>query len=176
MKIFRLALISILAPLFFSACSSDDPDRPLVGDEWIDPDFAALMQNRGYIADAKTVTPSDVADIERIFINGSYESYVNGEGLTSLHGLEYFKNLSYLDCRHNQLTQLDVSKNSQLSSLDCGKNQLTQLDIFSNKELIYFFCFDNPGENGCLISMLGLTTQISLLILPAEAGTMQESA
>ena len=62
------------------------------------------------------------------------------EGITSLEGIEYFTALTYLNCRDNELTQLDVSKNLALTSLDCNNNQLTQLDVSKNIELSELYC------------------------------------
>jgi hypothetical protein len=38
-------------------------------------------------------------------------------------------NFKLLDCSENQLTSLDVSKNTALTELHCGSNQLTSLDV-----------------------------------------------
>ena len=47
------------------------------------------------------------------------------------------------DCSDNQLTSLDVSKNTALTSLDCFNNQLTSLDLSQNTALTTLYCFDN---------------------------------
>jgi Leucine-rich repeat (LRR) protein len=46
-------------------------------------------------------------------------------GITDLTGIEAFTALTYLDCRYNELTSLDVSKNTALTELYCYENQLT---------------------------------------------------
>ena len=93
------------------------------------------------------------------------ENHLN---ISSLKGIEHFKNLTYLSCEgfalvgklssldiskntalkyllcgSNQLTQLDVSKNSALEYLLCGSNQLTQLDVSKNTALKYLSCNNN---------------------------------
>lgn len=45
-----------------------------------------------------------------------YEDYVDGKGLTSLKGIEYFTALEYLVCGNNQLTVMDVSRNTALTA------------------------------------------------------------
>ena len=55
-----------------------------------------------------------------------------GKSITSLEGIEHFTSLKELNCRDNQLTELDVSNNSELKSLDCRENQLTELDVSNN--------------------------------------------
>ena len=81
---------------------------------------------------------------------------VSNKGLTSLEGIEYFINLKQLICYNNGLTNLDVSKNTQLTVLDCGNdyyntdiaekrpyyNRYTNLDISKNTQLIVFQCIN----------------------------------
>ena len=49
---------------------------------------------------------------------------VYDEGITNLKGIEHFTALLGIDCSHNQLTALDVSKNTQLKELYCEGNQI----------------------------------------------------
>ena len=48
---------------------------------------------------------------------------MNSKKLKNLNGIEHFVNLIRLDCEKNQLTQLDVTKCTQLTELICEKNQ-----------------------------------------------------
>ena len=66
-----------------------------------------------------------------------------GKSITSLEGIEHFTSLKELNCRDNQLTELDVSNNSELKSLDCRDNQLTELDVSNNSELESLDCYEN---------------------------------
>lgn len=84
--------------------------------------------------------------------------------ISSLEGLEHFKNLETLvcsgnklssidismnveigdlECKSNQLTDLDISKNTKLSYLDCSENQLTRLNVSNNPDLSWLICNDN---------------------------------
>lgn len=54
---------------------------------------------------------------------------VSNQGITSLKGIEYFTNLESLNCRGNQLTQLDVNANRQLKNLNAKANWLTSLTL-----------------------------------------------
>ena len=71
------------------------------------------------------------------------EINVYNKGIETLEGIEYFPNLFYLNCRKNQLTELDVSKNPALWCLECDENQLTSLDVSQNAELVYLYCNSN---------------------------------
>ena len=89
---------------------------------------------------------------------------VNDKNIFNLKGIEYFTKLNELNCSNNQLTSLDLSKNTllkyltcdnnQLTSLDvsrcvllskleCYKNKLTSLDVANNTELLYLYCHTN---------------------------------
>lgn len=54
---------------------------------------------------------------------------VSNQGIASLKGIEYFTNLESLNCRGNQLTQLDVNANRQLKNLNAKANWLTSLTL-----------------------------------------------
>ena len=70
-----------------------------------------------------------------------------GKNISSLEGIEYFTTLTTLDCSHNQLTSLDVSKNNTLTKLSCIDNQLTNLDISKNTALTILYCSNNSLTN-----------------------------
>ena len=62
-----------------------------------------------------------------------------------LTALDVSKNtaLKGLFCYNNQLTALDVSKNTALTTLSCSNNQLTTLDVSKNTALTMLVCSDN---------------------------------
>ena len=63
--------------------------------------------------------------------------------IASLKGIEFFTALTQLVCSYNQLTSLDVSKNTALTELYCYENQLTSLDVSKNTALTVLACFGN---------------------------------
>ena len=81
-------------------------------------------------------TPDEIAAIERID-RGDYN-------INSLKGIEHFTALKELHCHNNQLTSLDVSKNSALTVLKCSGNPLTSLDVSQNTKLEWLRC-SNTG-------------------------------
>lgn len=54
------------------------------------------------------------------------------KNITNLSGIEDFTALKELDCSNNQITNLEVSKNTQLTSLVCGSNSLTTINLSKN--------------------------------------------
>jgi hypothetical protein len=61
----------------------------------------------------------------------------------SLQGIEYFTELTTLNCHNCKLTSLDISKNTKLVKLLCFDNQLTALDVSLNTELTTLTCWNN---------------------------------
>ena len=60
-----------------------------------------------------------------------------------LTGIEIFTNITDLICSGNQLTKLDLSKNTKLVTLYCGNNQLTELDVSKCTKLVELVCGEN---------------------------------
>ena len=83
----------------------------------------------GTISDAKLANVTDIT--------------VNNMDITSLKGVEYFTELTGLDCTANKLTSLDVKKNTKLTYLSCQSNEISSLDITKNTKLTSLNCFYN---------------------------------
>ncbi len=76
-------------------------------------------------------------------INEITQVCVDGKGIKSLKGIEYFTSLYNLLCRNNQLTALNISNNTALQWLYCSNNMLTVLDISNNTVLTELDCSCN---------------------------------
>lgn len=63
--------------------------------------------------------------------------------IRSLEGMEYFRYLTMLECKENELTSLDVSNYPELEILSCDNNALTSLDVSRNPELTTLYCSGN---------------------------------
>lgn len=75
------------------------------------------------------------------FVNLS-QPYCDGNNLTTL---DVSKNtaLIVLDCSGNQLTSLDLSKNTALKLMDCSTNKITGINVSKNTQLKMLICYDN---------------------------------
>ena len=107
-----------------------------------DPVFRAWCQAQtawDTDGDGKLSAKEAVA-VTGIDVSGSYE--VRG-GIKSLNGIEYFTGLTVLRCESNQLTALDVSKNTALTGLWCLDNQLSALDVSGCTALSELNCYGN---------------------------------
>ena len=79
--------------------------------------------------------------------------------VTSLQGIEYFKNLDLLDCSINNLTSLKLGNNTNLRMLRCSGNQLTSLDVSKNINLDFLDC----SINNLTSLKLGNNTNLRML-------------
>lgn len=81
--------------------------------------------------------------------------------------------LTRLSCYGNQLTFLDMSKNTALTALDCSENQLTSLDVSKNTALKRLFYQGNPGQDGYFdVKMLRVYLSLRLLTRDRTAISM----
>lgn len=68
---------------------------------------------------------------------------ITNTNCTDLTGIAYFANLTELNCYHNKLTTLDVSKNAKLSALRCYNNGMVELNLGDITHLTLLECNDN---------------------------------
>jgi Leucine-rich repeat (LRR) protein len=68
---------------------------------------------------------------------------VAGKDISDLTGIEAFTNITVLECHSNNLTSLDVSKNTKLTYLRCDHNSISSLDVSSNTLLRELLCYYN---------------------------------
>ncbi|SEP22804.1 Por secretion system C-terminal sorting domain-containing protein [Flavobacterium sp. fv08] len=62
---------------------------------------------------------------------------VSNSSIADLTGIQSFVGLNALNCSGNELTALDVSKNTLLGSLNCSSNQLTNLNLKNGNYLSF---------------------------------------
>ena len=99
-----------------------------------DANFRTVVENFDTNKDGN-LSDTEIAAVEEI---DCYD-----KGISNLKGIEYFTALRSLNCGCNQLTSLDVSKNTALTDLHCGDNQLTALDVSKNTALTNLYCSRN---------------------------------
>lgn len=97
---------------------------------------------------------------------------IEGKNLTDISGIEYFTNLTELNCDKNQLTALPVEKLTKLTKLYCSDNQLTALPVENLTQLKYLYCSYNqltelPVENLTQLTELSCFDN-QLTALPVE--------
>jgi hypothetical protein len=100
-----------------------------------------------YADEAAAVVSIDVANIY-------------GNPISSLRGIEHFTGITYLDCTLNNLTSLDVSRNTRLTELNCSNNaRLSSLVLSGYTALTILNC------SGCMLAELDLSRCTRLMEL-----------
>ena len=130
----KLLLLHLLLAMFFCAQTAN-ADVVLNSTNFPDAKF------RSYISEKTGVSyGSIISDVVLTSIEGIK---VSSRGISSLQGVEYFTELTYLYCDKNNLSSLDVTKNTKLITLSCSGNNFTSLDVSKNTLLEYLFCQEN---------------------------------
>ena len=130
----KLLLLHLLLAMFLGAQTAG-ASVVLNATNFPDPNFRAYISQVTGLSVGSTISDAKLASITEIF--------ANEKGISSLQGIEYFTELTKLRCYNNQLTSLDVSKNTKLTSLNCLGNQLTSLDVSKNTKLTLLQCSGN---------------------------------
>ena len=131
-----LTLAMVFTFLPFSAFAATDSYGPVYITDANVPDKTF----REYLKKFDTNGDNTLTPAERYAVT---EIDVGKKNISSLVGIQFFPNLEKLYCYDNQLTELDVSKNTALVYLDCYGNKLTSLDVSKNTNLIRLSCFEN---------------------------------
>ena len=156
-----MAATLVCGSSLFTACVTDYGDNPVTPtvrvaidkENFPDDNFREYLLDQDYGKDGvltereiMNITEMDVYDME----------------ISSLQGIEYFTALTMLDCEDNELTTLDISKNTALVKLYCGMNYLTSLDITNNVALKSLLCYDNE------LTSLDVSKNTALTFLDCE--------
>ena len=72
---------------------------------------------------------------------------VSTRNLSTIEGIEVFRNLESLNCQDNNIPSINISENIKLIKLDCSANPLTNIDVSANVQLEDFSCFVNQLSN-----------------------------
>lgn len=93
-------------------------------------------------------------------INTIVDLNVSLLNINDLTGIEDFTALEVLECSENNLTQLDISKNTNLFQLFCAFNAIESLDVSNNPNLRILWCNFNKipsldvSQNPNLLSLI----------------------
>ena len=78
-------------------------------------------------------------NLQELYGDGALQGY----GITSLQGIEYFPNLKRLDCQRNPIASLDVSMLKNLEVLCCVNCSMTSLNVNGCTSLRELYINDN---------------------------------
>ena len=80
---------------------------------------------------------SEAEAVEKIDVSTSLTS------IKSLEGIEYFANLTELDCSYNHIGSLDLRSNKKLTKVNAAQNDLTSLQLEGCTALTWLDCSSN---------------------------------
>ena len=97
---------------------------------------------RSFVKENLDKNKDDILDAMEIAAVKMIEA--NKMGIKSLEGVGFFTALETLKCWDNELTGLDLSKNTALKELQCSNSKLQSLDLRQNTNLTQLYCGRNP--------------------------------
>lgn len=106
-----------------------------------DPDFQKYVKDK--IDTVDTTSGKKDGKLSKAERDAVTEISITNTNCTDLTGIAYFANLTELNCYHNKLTTLDVSKNAKLSILKCYNNGMEKLNLGDITHLTLLNCDDN---------------------------------
>ena len=156
-----MAATLVCGSSLFTACVTDVVDNPVPPEKTIAIDKANFPDDnfREYLLNQDYGQDGVLTETEIMFID---DMDVYDMEISSLQGIEYFTALTVLDCEDNELTTLDISKNTALVKLFCSMNYLTSLDITNNVALKCLSCYDNE------LTSLDVSKNTALTFLDCE--------
>lgn len=134
-----------------------------------DSTFKNLLLNYSPTIDTNNDGEIQVSEAEAVIeLDISGPNYTTSGGINSLTGIEKFINLTLLNCKHNDiedlnistltlletlicfdnnLDELNINNNTKLKNLECGSNQFTSLNLEFNTQLEVFKVFQSNLES-----------------------------
>ena len=64
------------------------------------------------------------------------------QGVSSVKGIEFFTEMQGLWVMDNNISELDVSKNTNLHGIWCSNNPIKHIDLSNNPELEWIYCYE----------------------------------
>ncbi len=126
-------ILIIISIIIFSCSGQKKPQKTYVPDD----NFERALQRQGY----------DTGELDDYVLSENIKEVTSlnvwRDSIKDLTGIEGFVALTELSCYDNQLSHLDVSKNTALTRLNCSSNQLTSLDVSKNTALTRLECSSN---------------------------------
>ncbi|MBR6445769.1 MAG: leucine-rich repeat domain-containing protein [Prevotella sp.] len=133
---------------FFSVILLNEENFP-------DANFRAALAEKFNIVEGAELHRVHLLTTE-LDVNG--QNKAENKKIADLTGIEHFTVLETLSAYDNQLTSLDVSKNTALTELRCNYNQLTSLDVSQNTALKELYCYFNQLTSLDVSGCIALTT------------------
>ena len=123
---FMLSLSMIFAAVPAYVHAAETNDIGINETNFPDENFRNYLLNQNYGKD-KIITETELTGIKNI--------NVLNKNISSIKGIENFTYLERFSAYNNNLTEVDLSKNTNLTSCSLSKNKLTNIDLTANTKL-----------------------------------------
>ncbi len=117
------------------ACLNEGGKLHICENNFPDGYFRSYLDNEFSFEDGSCVNEDEILQVNSIQLSAT--------GCSSFKGIEFFTSLNRLECDGNNLTELDVSNNTELIELRCGSNKISELNVSNCKKLEILVCRDN---------------------------------
>lgn len=125
-----------------------------------DANFKNALLNHNPIIDTNSDGEIQITEAQSF----NDELFVGNENIHNLSGIEYFTNITVLDCSNNLLTNLNLSNNIQLNYLNFYNNHIDSIDLSMLENLNELVC----GMN----NLTELTVPYSVIILNCQLNNL----
>ena len=85
-------------------------------------------------------------------LNARDSLYLYNKGISNMKGVEYFTQLTYLNCYSNNLSSIDVSSNTKLKYINVGNNKLTSINVAANTALQQLYLQHNSFSSSITVT------------------------
>jgi hypothetical protein len=141
---------------------TDDTTRgPDITATFTDPHFLDTIRSHLKKEVGEPIYADEAAALDSLTLR--YKSVTHE---SNLDGIEYFKNLTYLDCSDFNLRELDLSANIELRRVFCAKNRLESLRLPASGKLVVLDC---PGNR---LTSLDVSSMAELARLNCSANQL----
>lgn len=135
----------LLAGILFASLTPQNvrADVDVNATNFPDPVFRALITTYASVnGNSSVLSDTEIRLItELVYEHVNYSS--SNDNIKNLKGIEYLTNLRELRCMNNDISSVDLSKNTQLLFLDLSGNKLTNIDLSKNTKLTGICLSDN---------------------------------
>ena len=129
--------VFVLFTFMLTGCEKED-DLEIIPLENFNGDLKSYLLDNFDINKDGVISLDEADAVTEMHYAGSY-------GLSSLEGIQYFKNLKIFGYSHfgDKINSFDLSKNTKLEELYCYSSNLTSLDLSKNVALRILECRNN---------------------------------
>lgn len=128
-----LCLVMVVGLLPTAVFAADDVE--INEANFPDANFWRYVQTEFDTDENDRLSSAEIAAVKQII--------ASTKGIKNLKGIEFFTALETLNCVQCELTELDVSENTNLTILRCESNHLAELDVSQNSKLERLYCRNN---------------------------------